>query len=105
MKEQEENIINKINQIEFKEINNTGFKKVIIKCNKENLTFEKKYYNTILEDYIPKWEWDIIIEEANCVIGNAYHSRKQEEKVEIPRYMNLTFWIIFTQVMKILMKL
>ena len=95
MKEKEENIINKINQIEFKEINNTGFKKVIIKCNKENLTFEKKYYNTILEDYIPKWEWDIIIEEANCVIGNAYHSRKQEEKVEIPRYMNLTFWIIF----------
>ena len=95
MKEKEENIINKINQIEFKEINNTGFKKVIIKCNKENLTFEKKYYNSILEDYIPKWEWDIIIEEANCVIGNAYHSRKQEEKVEIPRYMNLTFWVIF----------
>ena len=94
-KEKEEKMIDKINPIELEEINKPGFKNVIIKCNKEFLSFEKKNYNPILEDYIPKWEWDIIIEEANCIIGNAFHLRKQEEKVEIPRYMNLIFWIIF----------
>jgi len=95
MKEKEENMIEKINPIELQEINNNILKKVIIKCNREYLSFEKKNYNPFLEDYIPKWEWDIIVEEANCVIGNAYHLRKQEENVKIPKYMDLIYWIIF----------
>ena len=70
-------------------------KKVRMKCNRKNLTFEKKNYPMILENYIAKKEWEIIAEEANCVIGNAYHLRKLEENVEIPKYMNITFWIIF----------
>ena len=95
MKEKEENMIEKINPIELQEINKDSLKKVIIKCNRDYLSLEKKNYNPILEDYIPKWEWDIIVEEANCVIGNAYHLRKQEENVKIPKYMNLIYWIIF----------
>ena len=95
MKEKEENMIEKINPVELKEINNKDLKKIIMKCNREYLSFDKKNYNPLLEDYIPKWEWDIIAEEANCVIGNAYHLRKREEFVEIPKYMNLIFRIIF----------
>ena len=88
-------MIDKINPIELQEINKNSSKKIIMKCNRELLSFEKKNYNSILEDYIPKWEWEIIVEEANCVIGNAYHLRKKEENVEIPKYMNLVFRIIF----------
>ena len=95
MKEKEENMIDKINTKELKDINDKGYKKVIMKCNREFLSFGKKNYNPILEDYIPKWEWDIIAEEANCIIGHAYHLRKKEENVEIPKYMNLIFWIVF----------
>ena len=95
MKEIEENMIDKNNQIELSEINKKEFNKIIMKCNREYLSFEKKNYNPILEDYIPKWEWNIIIEEANCVFGKAYYLRKKEENVEIPKYMNLIFWILF----------
>ena len=91
----EENMIDKNNQIELSQINKNDFKKIIMKCNREYLSFEKKNYNPILEDYIPKWEWDIIAEEANCIFGNAYHLRKKEENVEIPKYMNMIFWILF----------
>ena len=41
-KEKEEKMIDKINPIELEEINKPGFKNVIIKCNKEFLSFEKK---------------------------------------------------------------
>ena len=95
MDEKEENMIEKINPQTNIEINKKNFNRIIMKCNREYLSFEKKNYDPKLEDYIPKWEWDIIAEEANCVIGNAYHLRKMEENVNIPKYMNLIFWIIF----------
>ena len=96
MKEKEQNMIDKnINQFELNEINKDEFNKVTMKCNKEYISFDKKKYNPILEDYIPKWEWDIIAEEANSVIGKAYHLRKMEENVKIPGFMNLIFRIIF----------
>ena len=91
----EENMIEKINPQTNIEINKKNYNRIIMKCNREYLSFEKKNYDPKLEDYIPKWEWDIIAEEANCVIGNAYHLRKMEENVNIPKYMNLIFWIIF----------
>jgi hypothetical protein len=84
MEEKKKNKKNKNNQIESNEINKDKLNKVIIKCNKEYISFEKKNYNPKLEDYIPKWEWEIIIEEANSVIGKAYHLRKLEENVKIP---------------------
>ena len=96
MKEKEQNMIDKnINQFELNEINKDEFNKVTMKCNKEYISFDKKKYNPILEDYIPKWEWDIIAEEANSVIGKAYHLRKMEENVKIPGFMNLIYRIIF----------
>jgi hypothetical protein len=95
MDEKEENMIEKINPQTNIEINKKNYNRIIMKCNREYLSFEKKNYDPKLEDYIPKWEWDIIAEEANCVIGNAYHLRKMEENVNIPKYMNLIFWIIF----------
>ena len=87
--------IKRINPQTNIEINKKNYNRIIMKCNREYLSFEKKNYDPKLEDYIPKWEWDIIAEEANCVIGNAYHLRKMEENVNIPKYMNLIFWIIF----------
>ena len=66
-----------------------------MKCNKEYISFEKKNYIPILEDYISKYEWEIIAEEANIVIGKGYHLRKSEEHVKIPRFMNIIFRIIF----------
>ena len=66
-----------------------------MKCNEKNLSFQKKNYPSTLEHCISKWEWDLIADEANCVIGNAYHLRKLEENVEIPEYMNVSFWILF----------
>ena len=95
MDEKEENMIEKINPQTNIEINKKNYNRIIMKCNREYLSFEKKNYDPKLEDYIPKWEWDIIAEEANCVIGNAYHLRKMEENVNIPKYMNLIFCIIF----------
>ena len=83
---------------EDKFINEKGEKDeniVIMKCNEKNLSFQKKNYPSILEHCIAKWEWDLIADEANCVIGNAYHLRKLEENVEIPEYMNVSFWILF----------
>ena len=90
-----QNIIDKNNEIEFKKIKKEKLNKVIMKCNKEYISFEKKNYNPILEDYIPKNEWEIIAEEANIVIGKAYHLRKLEENVKIPGFMNIIFRIIF----------
>ena len=95
MEEKKKNKNKKNNQIESNEINKDKLNKVIIKCNKEYISFEKKNYNPKLEDYIPKWEWEIIIEEANSVIGKAYHLRKLEENVKIPGFMELIFRIIF----------
>jgi hypothetical protein len=69
--------------------------KAVMKCNQEFLTFDKKNYPLILRDIIQKWEWENIAVEANLVIGNAYHLRKLEENVEIPKYMNVIFWILF----------
>ena len=83
--------INNINEIE----NNTSVKKVSMKCNKEFLTFDKKTYPIALHDYIQKWEWETIAEEGNLVIGNAFHLRKLEENVQIPKYMNVIFWFLF----------
>ncbi len=80
--------LNNINNMDSK-------KKIIMKCNEEFLTFEKGNYPTILEDYISKNEWEIIAEEANSVIGNAYHLRKKEEVIKIPKYMNSIFWTVF----------
>ena len=56
-KEKEEKMIDKINPIELEEINKTGFKNVIIKCNKEFLSFEKK---KIIIQY-----WKIIYQNGN----------------------------------------
>ena len=70
-------------------------KKVIMKCNQEFLTFDKKNYPSILVDYFSRNEWGTIAEEANLVIGNAYNLRKQEETVKIPKYMNTIFWVTF----------
>ena len=68
---------------------------VIMKCNQEFLTFDKKNYPPILEDLISRKEWESIAEDANLVIGNAYNLRKLEENVIIPKCMNIIFWIIF----------
>ena len=69
--------------------------KAIMKCNQEFLTFDKKNYPPILRDIIQKWEWENIAVEANLVIGEAYHLRKLEENVEIPKKMNIIFWVLF----------
>ena len=66
-----------------------------MKCNKEYISFDKKNYNPILKDYIPKNEWEIIAEEANNVIGKAYYLRKLQENIKIPEFMSLIFRIIF----------
>ena len=95
MDEKEENMIEKINPQTNIEINKKNYNRIIMKCNREYLSFEKKNYDPKLEDYIPKWEWDIIAEEANSVIGKAYHLRKMEENVKIPGFMNLIYRIIF----------
>ena len=98
IKKNNENNINDINDINS--INNIesldSSKKIIMKCNPEFLTFDKKnYYPSILVDYIPRNEWEAIAEDGNLVIGNAYNLRKLEEKVKIPKNMNVIFWIIF----------
>ena len=95
MKEKRQNIIDDNNQIELKKIKKEKENKVIMKCNKEYISFDKKNYNPILKDYIPKNEWEIIAEEANNVIGKAYYLRKSEENVKIPEFMSLIFRIIF----------
>ena len=95
MKEKRQNIIDDNNQIELKKIKKEKENKVIMKCNKEYISFDKKNYNPILKDYIPKNEWEIIAEEANNVIGKAYYLRKLEENVKIPEFMSLIFRIIF----------
>ena len=74
---------------------NKSNKKVIMKCNQEFLTFDKKNYPSIIKDYLSRNEWETIAEEANLVIGNAYNLRKKEETIQIPKYMNIIFWIIF----------
>ena len=56
-KEKEEKMIDKINPIELEEINKPGFKNIIIKCNKEFLSFEKK---KIIIQY-----WKIIYQNGN----------------------------------------
>ena len=69
--------------------------KIIMKCNQEFVTFDKKNYPSALENYLSRSEWESIAEQANLVVGNAYHLRKQEESVKIPKYMNVIFWAIF----------
>jgi len=69
--------------------------KAVMKCNQEFLTFDKKSYPPILRDIIQKWEWENIAVEANLVVGEAYHLRKLEENVEIPKHMNIIFWVLF----------
>ncbi len=95
MKEKRQNIIDDNNQIELKKIKKEKENKVIMKCNKEYISFDKKNYNPILKDYIPKNEWEIIAEEANNVIGKAYYLRKLQENIKIPEFMSLIFRIIF----------
>ena len=85
------NDMNDTNDINTDSLNN----KAIMKCNQEFLTFDKKTYPPILRNVIQKWEWENIAVEANLVIGEAYHLRKLEENVEIPKYMNIVFWVIF----------
>ena len=95
MKEKRQNIIDDNNQIELKKIKKEKENKVIMKCSKEFISFDKKNYNPILKDYIPKNEWEIIAEEANNVIGKAYYLRKLQENIKIPEFMSLIFRIIF----------
>ena len=75
--------------------NNLSNKTAVMKCNPEFLTFDKKNYPSILTDYISKKEWQTIAEDGNLVIGNAYQLRKKQDKIEIPKCMNIIFWIIF----------
>ena len=93
--EDNNNDINTILNNKYSINNIDSKKKIIMKCNKEFLTFEKGNYPTILEDYISKNEWEIIAEEANSVIGNAYHLRKKEEVIQIPKHLNTIFWTVF----------
>ena len=87
------NIINNPNEIN-NIYNNEYNGKIIIKCNQEFLTFDKKAYPSILENYIPRNEWEAIAEDGNNVIGTAYNLRKLEEYVKIPEYMNIIYAII-----------
>ena len=92
----EENVYNINKDIFNKENkNNLSNKTAVMKCNPEFLTFDKKNYPSILTDYIPKKEWQTIAEEGNLVIGNAYQLRKKQDKIEIPKCMNIIFWILF----------
>ena len=84
---------NKINNYYIKNLDSN--KRIIMECNKEFLTFNKKNYPSILEDYISKNEWETIANEANLVIGNAYHLKKMEETVRIPKHMNVIFFLSF----------
>ncbi len=84
---------NKINNYYIKNLDSN--KRIIMECNKEFLTFNKKNYPSILEDYISKNEWETIANEANLVIGNAYHLKKMEETVRIPQHMNVIFFLSF----------
>ena len=95
----DEDNIDNINISNINTINNNSQrdsnKKVIMKCNQEFLTVDKKNYPPVLEDLISRKEWESIAEDANLVIGNAYNLRKLEENVIIPKCMNIIFWIIF----------
>ena len=84
---------NKINNYYIKKLDSN--KRIIMKCHKEFLTFDKRNYPSILEEYISKNEWEAIADEANLVVGNAYHLRKMEETIKIPKHMNVIFLVSF----------
>ena len=93
--ENKSNKISNLNDINTNNINNKeNKKKIIMKCNKEFLTFDIKNYPSILQNYIPRNEWEAIAENGNNVIGVAYNLRKLEEYIKIPEYMNIVYRII-----------
>ena len=93
--EDENNKLDDLNDINTNIISNKeDKKKIIMKCNKEFLTFDKKNYPPILQNFIPRNEWESIAENGNHVIGVAYNLRKMEEYVKIPEHMNIIYIII-----------
>ena len=70
----------------------TQSRKIIMKCSEEFLTFDKKTYPSILQNYIQKWEWEKIAIEATRIIGTAYHSRKMQENINVPKFFDILFW-------------
>lgn len=74
--------------------NNEDSKTIIMACDKTFLTFDKKTYPKALSGTITKEEWETIAVEATRVIGSAYHQRKQQENITVPKFMDVIFWIM-----------
>ncbi len=68
-----------------------------MKLSQEFLTFDKQSYGaneSKLKGIISEQEWQNIAVEATRVIGSAYHQRKQQETITIPKFMDVIFWVM-----------
>lgn len=70
---------------------------IYMKLSEEFLTFDKQSYGmneSKLKGVISESEWQNIAVEATRVIGTAYHQRKQQENISIPKFMDVIFWVM-----------
>lgn len=68
--------------------------KIIMKCSPKFLTFDIKTYPHILNQYIPKHEWQQIGRDATKLVGDSYILRKQQEIIVVPGYLKITNYIL-----------
>jgi hypothetical protein len=62
--------------------------KIIIRCNEQSYSFDKKSYNEkFLGHILYKGEWDAVISEASKIIGSSWGKKRMKDKVTIPRFL------------------
>lgn len=63
---------------------------IIMKFNSKFLTFDKQTYPIKLHNKIQRDKWEQIALEATRSIGSAWVKKKNDDKIQIPKWMNIS---------------
>ena len=66
---------------------------IIMKFNSKFLTFDKKTYPSQLHGKIQRDKWEQIALEATRSVGSAWVKKKNDDKIQIPKWMNISSWV------------
>lgn len=66
---------------------------IIMKFNSKFLTFDKKTYPNRLYGKIDRDKWEQIALEATRSVGSAWVKKKNDDKIQIPKWMKISSWI------------
>ena len=66
---------------------------IVMKFNSKFLTFDKKTYPGKLHGKIQRDKWEQIALEATRSVGSAWVKKKNDDKIQIPKWMTISSWV------------